>query len=49
MSFSYRRALPCWEKLNLCQVGLSVFKLKFSEFFRQGLDHLNVQGHLSSK
>lgn len=29
--------------------GLSVFKLKFPEFFRQGTDRLNVQGHSSSE
>lgn len=29
--------------------GLSVFKLAFSEFFRQGTGRLNVQGHSSSK
>lgn len=29
--------------------GLSVFKLKFSAFFRQGTDRLKVQGHSSSK
>lgn len=49
MACSYRRELPCWERLNLPGSGLSVFKLKFSAFFRQGTDRLKVQGHSSSK